>query len=215
VQKGVHASIIGFVLVAAFMLLWYRLPGLVAIVALASYVVLNLTVFKVGMSPAMITITAVSVVLAMMIHRGILVVIPLAYVGLALIPGGLVPVTLTAAGIAGFIISVGLAVDANVLTFERMKEELHNGRSFKDAIDIGFTRAWTSIRDSHIAAIIVAIVLFMFGTSIVKGFAIAFFLGAVLSLVSAQMITKVFLSAIAPTRMGRFARFVFGSGFRN
>ncbi|MEZ0208641.1 MAG: preprotein translocase subunit SecD [Candidatus Paceibacterota bacterium] len=213
VHSGVYAAIIGFLLVSIFMLVWYRLPGLVAIAALACYTVLNLVVFKEGMSPAMIIITAVCVALAMTVSRAFLVGVPIAYVILALIPGGLVPVTLTSAGIAGFIISVGLAVDANVLTFERMKEELRNGRSLKDAIDIGFARAWTSIRDSHIAAVIVSIVLYMFGTSLVKGFAITFFLGAILSLVSAQMITKVFLSALVPAKMGRFVRFLFGSGF--
>lgn len=213
VQDGIKAAIVGFILVSAFMLFWYRLPGVVAIVALACYTVLNLVVFKVGMSPAMIIITAVAVALAMMIHRNILLAVPVAYVILALIPGGLVPVTLTAAGIAGFIISVGLAVDANVLTFERMKEELRSGKSLKDSIETGFARAWTSIRDSHIAAVIVATALYMFGTSIVKGFAITFFLGAILSLVSAQMITRVFLSALVPGKMGRFVRFLFGSGF--
>ncbi len=213
VEKGINAAIIGFLLVSAFMLLWYRLPGLVAVVALVCYTVINLVVFKVGISPAIIIITALCVGLAIAVHRSILFGIPVAYVVLALIPGGLVPVTLTAAGIAGFIISVGLAVDANVLTFERMKEELRNGRSLKDAIDIGFTRAWTSIRDSHTAAVIVAVVLYMFGTSIVKGFAITFFLGAILSLVSAQMITRVFLASLVPAKLGRFMRFLFGSGF--
>jgi preprotein translocase subunit SecD len=213
VHSGIYAAIIGFLLVSIFMLFWYRVPGLVAIVALACYTILNLTVFKEGMSSAMIIITAVCVALAMMMNRYFLFGVPIAYVILALIPGGLVPVTLTSAGIAGFIISVGLAVDANVLTFERMKEELRNGRSLKDAIDVGFARAWTSIRDSHIAAVIVSVVLYMFGTSIVKGFAITFFLGAILSLVSAQMITKVFLSALVPAKMGKVVRFLFGSGF--
>lgn len=213
VHDGVRAAIIGFLLVSLFMLFWYRLPGLVAIVALACYTVINLVVFKVGMSPAMIIITAVAVGLAMVIHRNILFAIPVAYVVLALIPGGLVPVTLTAAGIAGFIISVGLAVDANVLTFERMKEEIRNGKNLKDAIEVGFARAWTSIRDSHIAAVIVSVVLYMFGTSIVKGFAITFFLGAILSLVSAQMITRVFLAAFVPQKVGKVIKFLFGSGF--
>lgn len=213
VHDGVRAAIIGFILVALFMLVWYRLPGLVAVIALLSYIVLNLVVFEIGMSPAMFLITGAAVGLAMFISKKILFIIPLAYLILALIPNGLIPVTLTAAGIAGFIISVGLAVDANVLTFERMKEELRSGKSLKDAIDVGFARAWTSIRDSHIAAIIVAAVLYMFGTSIVKGFAIAFFLGAVLSLVSAQMITRVFLQALVPQKLGQFMRFLFGSGF--
>lgn len=213
VQDGVKAAIVGFLLVSLFMLFWYRLPGLVAIVALACYTVINLVVFEVGISPAIIIITALCVGLAMTIHRAFLFGVPIAYVVLALIPGGLVPVTLTAAGIAGFIISVGLAVDANVLTFERMKEELRSGKGLKDAIDIGFSRAWTSIRDSHIAAVIVSVVLYMFGTSIVKGFAITFFLGAILSLVSAQMITRVFLQALVPKTSGKLARFLFGSGF--
>jgi preprotein translocase subunit SecD len=215
VHSGVYAAIIGFLLVSLFMLLWYRLPGIVAIVALSCYTILNLVVFKVGMSSAMILIIAVCVLLAMFMNRWLLAGIPLAYLILAFIPGGLVPITLTSAGIAGFIISVGLAVDANVLTFERMKEELRNGKGLHDAIEVGFARAWTSIRDSHIAAVIVSVALYLFGTSIVKGFAITFFLGVVLSLVSAQMITRVFLTAIAPTKMSKLTKFLFGSGFSN
>lgn len=125
----------------------------------------------------------------------------------------LIPVTLTSAGIAGFIISVGLAVDANVLTFERMKEEIRNGKGLIDAVDAGFLRAWTSIRDSHIAAIIVSIILFWMGTSVVKGFAFTFFLGAVVSLISAQLITRVFMKAIANKSNSRLMKFLFSSGF--
>ncbi|MEI6811033.1 MAG: protein translocase subunit SecD, partial [Candidatus Nomurabacteria bacterium] len=125
----------------------------------------------------------------------------------------LIPVTLTSAGIAGFIISVGLAVDANVLTFERMKEEIRNGKGLIDAVDAGFARAWTSIRDSHIAAIIVSIILFWMGTSVVKGFAFTFFLGAVVSLISAQLITRVFMRAIANKSTSRLMKFLFSSGF--
>jgi protein-export membrane protein SecD len=124
----------------------------------------------------------------------------------------LIPVTLTAAGLAGFIISLGLAVDANVLTFERMKEELRDGKSMRDALEAGFVRAWTSIRDSHLAAIIVSVILFWFGTSIVKGFAFTFFLGAVVSLFSAQIITRAFIRAIVPKTSGKLARLLFGSG---
>lgn len=124
----------------------------------------------------------------------------------------IIPVTLTSSGIAGFIISIGLAVDANVLTFERMKEEIRNGKDLKHAIEVGFNRAWTSIRDSHIAAIIVSVILFWMGTSVVKGFAFTFFLGAVLSLVSAQLISRVFIRAVAVESKSKFARFLFGSG---
>jgi protein-export membrane protein SecD len=126
-----------------------------------------------------------------------------------------IPVTLTSAGIAGFIISVGLAVDANVLTFERMKEEIRGGKNLVDAVEFGFARAWTSIRDSHIAAIIVSVILFWLGTSVVKGFAFTFFLGAVVSLVSAQLITRVFMRAIANKSTSRFMKFLFSSGFHS
>jgi protein-export membrane protein SecD len=173
VTAGKTTSLYGFALVVLFMIFWYRVPGLVASVALVSYVSIMLSLFK------------------------------------------LIPVTLTAAGIAGFIISIGLAVDANVLTFERMKEELRSGKSLKDAMEAGFVRAWTSIRDSHIAAIIVSIILFWLGTSVVKGFAFTFFLGAVVSLFSAQIVTRSLLRAVAPKTLGKIGRFLFGSGFVN
>jgi protein-export membrane protein SecD len=137
----------------------------------------------------------------------------IAYSAIMLALFKLIPVTLTSAGIAGFIISVGLAVDANVLTFERMKEEIRNGKGLVDAVEAGFARAWTSIRDSHIAAIIVSIILFWMGTSVVKGFAFTFFLGAVISLISAQLITRVFMRAIANTSSSRLMKFLFSSGF--
>jgi protein-export membrane protein SecD len=170
VDAGMKASIFGFLFVALFMIIWYRVPGIAAALALVAYSVMMLALFK------------------------------------------LIPVTLTAAGIAGFIISVGLAVDANVLVFERMKEELRAGKSLRDAVEAGFLRAWTSIRDSHIAAILVSVILFWFGTSIVKGFAFTFFLGAVLSLISAQLITRVFIRALASKSTGKLARFFFSSG---
>ncbi|MFA6608566.1 MAG: protein translocase subunit SecD [Candidatus Paceibacterota bacterium] len=171
VDAGIKASIIGFLLVVLFMIVWYRLPGFMASLALVAYSAFMLTLFK------------------------------------------LIPVTLTSAGIAGFIISVGLAVDANVLTFERMKEEIRNGKGLIDAVEAGFSRAWTSIRDSHIAAIIVSIILFWMGTSVVKGFAFTFFLGAVVSLISAQLITRVFMRAIANKSTSRLMKFLFSSGF--
>jgi protein-export membrane protein SecD len=171
IGAGKKSSVVGFVLIVLFMILWYRLPGVMASLALISYTAIMLMLFK------------------------------------------LIPVTLTASGIAGLIISLGLAVDANVLTFERMKEELNAGKGLKDAIETGFVRAWTSIRDSHIAAIIVSVILFWFGSSIVKGFAFTFFLGAVVSLFSAQVITRVFLRAILIEKAGKVGRLLFGSGF--
>ena len=172
-SAGVKAGLIGFILVVIFMIVWYRLPGIMASLALIAYSTMMLALFK------------------------------------------YIPVTLTSAGIAGFIISVGLAVDANVLTFERMKEEIRNGKGLLDAVEVGFARAWTSIRDSHIAAIIVSIILFWMGTSVVKGFAFTFFLGAVVSLISAQLITRVFMRAIANKSGSRLMKFLFSSGFHS
>ncbi|MEN9552383.1 MAG: hypothetical protein RI935_760 [Candidatus Parcubacteria bacterium] len=173
VEAGKSSAVYGFLLIVIFMIIWYRVPGVLAGIALVSYVAIMLALFK------------------------------------------FIPVTLTASGLAGFIISIGLAVDANVLTFERMKEELRSGKGLKEALEIGFTRAWTSIRDSHLAAIIVSVVLFFIGTSIVKGFAFTFFLGAVISLFSAQVVTRTLLRAAAPKSLGKTGRFLFGSGFVN
>ena len=173
IGAGTKAAMAGFGLIVLFMVLWYRLPGVMASLALASYVTFMLLLFK------------------------------------------LIPVTLTSAGLAGLIISLGLAVDANVLTFERMKEELRRGKGLKDAMETGFARAWTSIRDSHIAAIIVSVILFWLGTSVVKGFAFTFFLGAVVSLFSAQVVTRLFMRAILIEKIGKVGRFLFGSGFTN
>jgi protein-export membrane protein SecD len=171
IDAGKKSAVVGFLLIVGFMIVWYRLPGVMASLALVAYIAFMLVLFK------------------------------------------LIPVTLTSAGIAGLIISLGLAVDANVLTFERMKEEMQKGKGIKDAMETGFLRAWTSIRDSHIAAIIVSVILFWLGTSIVKGFAFTFFLGAVVSLVSAQIVTRVLLRAIVMEKSGKVGRFLFGSGF--
>ncbi len=170
VAAGVKATIIGFLLVALFLILWYRLPGLVATFSLCIFVAIMLALFK------------------------------------------LIPVTLTAAGIAGFIISMGIAVDANVLIFERIKEELRAGRTITDAVSIGFSRAWFSIRDSNISSFITAVILFWFGTSLIKGFALTLGMGVLVSMLSAIVITKIFLSAINFVGEGKVARFLFSSG---
>lgn len=104
-----------------------------------------------------------------------------------------IPVTLTLAGIAGFILSIGMAVDANILIFERMKEEMREGKSRKVAIELGFSRAWTSIRDSNIATLITSAVLYQFGTGIVRGFAFTLALGVLISMFSAIVVTRTFL----------------------
>lgn len=167
---GVKAGLVGFALLVAFLIIWYRLPGIVASVSLVMYVILSLALFK------------------------------------------LIPVTLTAAGIAGFILSIGMAVDANVLIFERMKEELKKGKSVYDAMHEGFTRAWLSIRDSNISSIITAVVLFWLGTSAVKGFALTLGLGVLVSMFTAITVSRTFLFAIAPKEHSRLKQFLFSNG---
>ena len=171
ISAGVVAGIVGVIIVALFMIAWYRLPGLIAAVALAEYVAFMLAVIKV------------------------------------------VPVTLTASGIAGLIISVGMAVDANVLIFERTKEELRAGKNPREAVHIGFSRAWPAIRDGHLTMLISGVILFWLGTSIVQGFALVFVLGVLASFISAVSLSRVFLLAIVPEEGQGAWRFLLGSGF--
>ncbi len=158
VQKSMTAGLIGIIIVILFMALNYRLPGLLADVALTIYALIVLALFK------------------------------------------LIPVTLTLAGIAGFILSVGMAVDANILIFERMKEELRWGRPLNNAVEEGFRRAWPSIRDSNFSTLITCTILFwfgsMFGASIVKGFALTLALGVIISMFTAIVVTHTFLRLI-------------------
>ncbi len=169
-NAGVKATIIGFLLVAFFLVIWYRLPGLIAVISLCIFISIILTLFK------------------------------------------MMPVTLTAAGIAGFIISIGIAVDANVLIFERVKEELRLGKTIHDAVSAGFSRAWSSIRDSNISSIITAVILFWFGTSLIKGFALTLGMGVLVSMFSAITVTKIFLSTLNFIGENKVARFLFSSG---
>ena len=120
----------------------------------------------------------------------------LAYVCMVLALFQYIPVTLTAAGLAGFILSLGMAVDANVLVFERMKEEYRRGTASHEAARIGFQRAWSAIRDGNITSLLSAIILFWFGTSLVKGFALVFGLGIIISMVSALVVTRTLLLSL-------------------
>ncbi len=158
VTKSLLAGQVGLLLVLLFMLVIYRLPGLLACLALVIYVALNVTVFK------------------------------------------LIPVTLTLPGIAGFILSIGMAVDANILIFERLREELRTGRSVRNAVRSGFNRAWPAIRDGNISTLISCAVLFWFGSSfgasVVKGFALTLAIGVVLSMLTAVLITRTFMRSL-------------------
>jgi preprotein translocase subunit SecD len=162
VRKSVVAGEIALVVVALFMILYYRMLGVVAAAALFVYTLLVLAVFK------------------------------------------LIPVTLTLAGIAGFILSIGMAVDANILIFERMKEELRSGKTVGAAIEAGFHRAWPSIRDSNVSTLITCGILFWFGSnfgaSIVMGFAFTLAIGVLVSMFSAIVVTRSFLRVVVGRR---------------
>jgi preprotein translocase subunit SecD len=161
VTRSITAGAIGLLIVMAFMLLYYRLPGFLADIALTIYALIILAIYKFG------------------------------------IPGVFDYVTLTLPGIAGFILSVGMAVDANILIFERMKEELRNQRPLYMAIEFGFQRAWPSIRDSNISTLITCAILLWFGlsfgASVVAGFALTLAIGVLVSLFTAVVVTRTFL----------------------
>ena len=155
VELSMRAGVVGVIVVFSFMLIYYRLPGLMAGFALAVFILLNLALFK------------------------------------------LIPITLTLPAITGFLISIGTAVDGNILIFERFKEELRLGKSLPESLDAGFERAWSSIRDSNISTILICGILFLFGqtpgASIVSGFALTLALGLTLNLFTAVLVTRTFL----------------------
>jgi len=216
VNGGIKSGIISFIIIAAFLIFWYRLPGLVAVVALAVYIALSLAIFKIGISPGVIVLVAFFVFLAIRYHWAFGLLAVALYALMAVTPGALSPVTLTAAGIAGFIITIGMAVDANILIFERMKEELAAGRGIWDAMHEGFARAWLSIRDSNTSSIITGAILYFFGsTSIVTGFALVFVIGVMVSMFSAITASRLFLYAVAPAKTTKFSTFLISNGFKS
>lgn len=158
-EQSLRAGILGLLAVVVFMIIFYRLPGLFASLALVVYAILNLALFK------------------------------------------LIPVTLTLAGIGGFILSIGMAVDGNILIFSRMREELRQGKTFSTAFEEGFRRAWPAIWDGNFTLLIVALILFWLGSSFVKGFALTLVIGTLLSMFSAIFITKNFLRVFVGTKL--------------
>ncbi|MDE2188210.1 MAG: preprotein translocase subunit SecD [Patescibacteria group bacterium] len=214
INAGIMSGIIAFIVIAIFLIVWYRLPGLLAVIALACYVALNLFVFKVGISPTFFYLVIIFMILAVVVHWSFGIAIPVFYGLLALIPGALSPVVLTSAGIAGFILSVGMAVDANILIFERLKEELKKGKSISEAVQEGFARAWPSIRDSNTSSIITGVILYLFSsTSVVTGFALVFIVGVFISMFTAITASRMLLLAVSPKKTGRFALFLMKNGF--
>ena len=135
----------------------------------------------------------------------------LLYIGISLAVFKLLPITLTVAGIAGVILSIGMAVDANILIFERMKEELRSGKQFDEAVADGFARAWNSIRDSNVSSLITSAILYWFGTSVVRGFALTLGIGIIISMFSAISVTRTLLFAVMTRKMEK-RKFLFMSG---
>jgi preprotein translocase subunit SecD len=162
-DQSLLAGAIGILLVMVFMVVHYRLPGVVAAGALIYYTLVVYAVFR------------------------------------------LIPVTLTLAGIAGFVLSVGMAVDANILIFERTKEELRAGKSLPVAIEAGFARAWNSILDSNVSSLITATILFLFGSSVIKGFALVLIVGVLVSMFSAITVTRTILRLVVQQDWARRA----------
>ncbi len=172
-HASVEAGIWGLIIISIFLLFWYRLPGLLAIISLGLYTVITLTLFK------------------------------------------LFGIVLTSAGLAGFIISIGMAVDGNILIFERMKEELERGLSVEDAVKEGFARAWLSIRDSNTSSIITGLILFFTATSpLIKGFSLVFILGVVVSMFTAITVSRTLLMSLGVKKYEGMAKFLFGNGLR-
>jgi preprotein translocase subunit SecD len=166
VGMSLKAGLIGIILVMLFMIIYYRLPGALASLALIFYGAVVLAIFK------------------------------------------LVPITLTLAGIGGFVLSIGMAVDANVLIFERMKEEFATGRTLGAAIEAGFNRAWTAIRDSNVTTAIVCLILIWLGSSVVEsapvtGFAVALLIGVLVSMFSAIIVTRTLLRLFVGTKLAK------------
>jgi preprotein translocase subunit SecD len=152
-------------MVVFFMVVHYRLPGVVASIALVIYALIVYALFR------------------------------------------LVPVTLTLAGIAGFVLSVGMAVDANILIFERMKEELRLGKSLPAAVEAGFNRAWNSILDSNVSSLITATILFLFGSSVIRGFGLVLIIGVLVSMFTAVTVTRTILRVLLAQPWARKASF--------
>ena len=162
-SQSLLAGAVGILLVILFMLIYYRLPGVVASFALIYYTLVVLALFR------------------------------------------LIPVTLTLAGVAGFVLSIGMAVDANILIFERMKEEMRVGKSLPAAVEAGFGRAWNSILDSNVSSLITATILYLFGSSTIRGFALVLILGVLVSMFSAIVVTRSILRWIVARSWSRRA----------
>jgi preprotein translocase subunit SecD len=189
VQKSVIAGLIGLILIVVFMISYYRFPGFLASLALLMYTIVAFAVFKIGISGTAVILVGLFFFLSLTVNARFGFLALLSYLVLMFF-GSLQPVTLTLAGIAGFILSIGMAVDANILIFERLKEEIRAGKDTAKAVEDGFNRAWLSIRDSNVSSLITCFILYMYGTPTIKGFAVTLAVGILVSMFTAISVTK-------------------------
>ncbi|HMQ01569.1 MAG TPA: protein translocase subunit SecD [Candidatus Doudnabacteria bacterium] len=204
IEKSLLAGLIGLLMVALFMMLYYRWPGMLSVLALIIYALVSIAIFKIGISITAIVLVGIFFLLGIVVNGWFGVLALISYVALIFLDG-VQSVTLTLAGIAGFILSIGMAVDANILIFERMKEELRSGKDLNKAINDGFARAWLSIRDSNVSTLISTMILYMFGTPAIKGFAITLSIGVLISMFSAITATRIFLTLLMNPKIARIA----------
>ncbi|MCD6109576.1 protein translocase subunit SecF [bacterium] len=212
--KSLGAGILGLIILAIYMILYYRAFGFMAIIALGIYSTILIFLIQSKLSTFVAVIIAVSMFVFLMMKilnnkdngwekllTSVLAVFALFFIVFLLAN----PIVLTLAGVAGVVLSIGMAVDANILIFERIKEEIKDGRTLGSAIDIGFGRAWTSIRDSNFSSLITCAILFYFGSSIIQGFAFNLAAGILVSMFTAIMITKVLLKTLVGTKIANNA----------
>lgn len=201
ISDSLRAILLGLFLVSLFMILYYRLPGLLAVLSLLVYGLTVLAIFKA--LPVWLALVLIVFMVGLIfytfnelkIFNGTLALL-FAVIGILLFIYATKAITLTLSGVAGFILSIGMAVDANILIFARTREELKTGKSVSQAVDAGFKRAWPSIRDGNVSTIITCLILIFFGTSTIQGFGTTLFIGIAISLFSAIVVTHTLFVVI-------------------
>ncbi|MDP3975524.1 MAG: peptidylprolyl isomerase, partial [bacterium] len=213
-EKSIQAGLIGFLLLASFMILYYRFLGVLACLSLLIYGLLLVFVIQSEISPALaILFTFVLwIAFALRLFKSKIdffakcIFLTLSIVGVYFIFSVLVnPIVLTLAGVAGLILSISMAIDANILIYERMKEEFRAGKSFVSVVHDGFERAWSSILDSNVSTLITCGILNYFGSSFIRGFAVNLAIGIVISMFTAVTVSRIFLLLCHDTKLERIS----------
>ncbi|MBI5414382.1 MMPL family transporter [Candidatus Peregrinibacteria bacterium] len=213
-QKSLQAGMLGFLFLSIFMIFFYRYLGFIAVLALGFYSIFIVFLLQASLSFGLAAVLGVVVFTTSMYSFSSLEKNEFLSLFIALILAIMVtfiahsPMVLTLAGVSGILLSVGMAVDANILIFERIKEELRNGRSFSAASAIGFERAWSSVRDSNLSSLITCCILWIFGSAVIKGFAVALAMGIVISMLTAITVTRSLMSIMLGKRISEMKKFL-------